>query len=612
MRDELRRFVAGEILPLSLLMIWILAGAAILPGARAETAADLGALGPLIWSSFLGGEGIDHANCLCLDAEGNAFVGGKTRSVGFPNTRGLYEEHPFGGSEAFVAKFNAKGDELIWCRTLGGSADEDLFALCIAESGALYCAGVTTSEDFPTTPGSFQREHRGFTDLFVAALDPENGELHWSTLLGGSRAEMMRFHLLCDDEGHPILAGSTSSEDFPTTSGAYDESFNGGAADVFVTKLDASGSCLHWSSFLGGERSDLGLTLAMDPEGDLLLAGATQSPDFPVVPGSFDVTLGGGCDSFVAKLSADGRRLIWASYLGGDGESSSEEARALAVDGRGNPVLAGVTSSADFPTTPNGFEPKHSGVLDGFVCKLDATGSRLLWSTFIGGVGDDRIEVLALDVAGRPLLAGSSASFNYPTTADAFSRSHAGGELDVVASCLDATGSKLLWSSFLGGSAEDMAFALAFVSPAEFLLAGLTGSATGKYFPVTPGSYDETHNGWDDAFVCKLSLSKSTDSRSSGDAVRKPCLNAKHPDPDHTQTEIRFELSMGAKVTLAIYDPSGCRLRTLIRGEHFEEGDHRLFWDGRDEAGRNLASGIYLYRLEVGSRLLSGKMLLLK
>jgi hypothetical protein len=556
----------------------------------------------LAWSSFLGGDGIDEATCACLDDAGLPVIAGMTRLGYFPGLTGSLEADAEGASQAFVARFSADGGELLWCRLLGGSGDDTAFALAANGSGGLLVAGVTWSVDFPTSARAFDRTLNGPSDLFLAELDANSGVLRWSSYLGGGGTEMMRASLLVDGAGNPVLAGSTSSVDFPATPGVVGESYGGGVRDAFVTKFAADGSRLLWSSFLGGESSDLGLALTSGPEGELLLAGATRSADFPVTPGAHDTLLGGGGDAFVARLSGDGRRLLWAGFLGGEDGNGHEEITGIAVDAAGNPLLAGVTSSLDFPTTPGAYDRSPGGNLDGFCAMLDASGGRLLWSSLLGGVGDDRIESLSLDRLGRPLLTGSSSSLDYPTTPDAFSRHHAGGETDAVLSRLDAAGSALQWSSFLGGDDDDYAFALASGKGGSCLLAGLAGAGGGKPFPGTPGAYDESHNGLTDAFLCKFALPARI--RESG-----ALLQASHVD---SRWEIRFCLEKAGSASLRLFDTAGREVRTLMATRHCPAGERKLSWDGRDDRGRALASGIYLARFESTGGTRTRKLVLLR
>ncbi len=556
----------------------------------------------LTWSGFLGGAGFDEADAACFDDEGLPVVAGMTRSGDFPGTAAEVSVPDTASGDAYVARFSADGASLLWCRVFGGGDTDAALAVRPSGSGGLIVAGITYSADFPVTPGAFDTEYGGHGDLFVAELDARTGAIRWSGLLGGEGAELMSPSLHVEESGRIVVAGSTGSRDFPVNVG----SVGGGGTDVFAAKLAADGSRLLWSTRFGGGASDLCLALAPSMSGDLLLAGTTRSPDFPVTPGAWDTTLGGGGDAFVARLSREGG-LLWCSFLGGDDSNARESVAAIAGDRRGGVVVAGATSSPDFPATPwiHGHTP--AGDLDAFCAGLSSDGDRLLWSRLIGGGGDDRALSLSLDRLGRPLLAGSTGSRDFPTTPDAIAGTHAGGETDAFLIRIDPAGGAPLWSSYLGGGGDDHGFALAAGRPGVHLLVGLTDTEPSTPFPSTPGVYDATANGRGDAFLCKVIL-PSLDTRPRPElqepvAVMPPVRPGPRP-------EIRFVLQRAGVASLALFDPSGRKVR-VFRGAPIEAGERTVAWDGRDDAGRRLPSGVYLARLSVGGESSSRKVLLL-
>jgi hypothetical protein len=218
------------------------------------------------------------------------------------------------------------------------------------------------------------------------------------------------------------VGGSTRSSNFPTTSGAFDPTHNGGAFDTlfdaFATKLNAAGSRLIYSTFLGGRDIDFGDGLAIDGAGNAYVSGGTLSSNFPTTSGAFDRTRAGS-DAFVTKLNAAGSRLVYSTFVGG---GAGEGAAAIAVDGANRPWVTGGTSSVNFPTTTGGFDRSLDGPSDVFVTRLNATGSRLLFSTFLGGGRSENGRDLALDTAGNAYVTGTTFSANFPTTQSAFDR----------------------------------------------------------------------------------------------------------------------------------------------------------------------------------------------
>jgi hypothetical protein len=265
---------------------------------------------------------------------------------------------------------------------------------------------------------------------------------------------------------------------------------------------------LIYSTFLGGSEYDRAHAIALDSANNSYVAGSTRSGDFPTTPGANDTSYNGGGawpdDVFVCKLSADGTTLQYSTFLGG---SSSDEGLAIALDQAGNSHVAGSTDSSDFPTTPGTYDTSHNGDGDGFVCKLSADGTTLLYATFLGGSGSEGSRAIALDQANNSYVTGSTDSSDFSTTPGAYDTSHNGGGYDCFASKLSADGTTLLYSTFLGGSADDTGSAIA-VDGGDHSY--VTGSTVSSDFPTTPGAYDKSHNAHWDGFVCKLSADGTT------------------------------------------------------------------------------------------------------
>jgi hypothetical protein len=301
------------------------------------------------------------------------------------------------------------------------------------------------------------------------------------------------------------VAGQTKSSDFPTTGSAFDRTFNIDTCprcgidqyDAFVAKLNASGSGLVYSTFLGGFDLDDALAIAIDGSGNAYIGGETGSSNFPTTAGAFDTTRNGAFDAFVTKLNASGSALVYSTYLGG---LEVEFVVGAAVDASGNAYMAGITRSADFPTTPGAFDTTQNGLFDVFVTKLNATGSALEYSTFIGGLDFDNAGDLAIDAGGNAYVAGATISPDYPTTAGAFDRTLDGG--DAFVTKLNPAGSALLYSTFVGGTDSDGAADVIVDASGN---AWITGSTTSADFPTTPGTaFDTTSNGGSDAFLAQL------------------------------------------------------------------------------------------------------------
>lgn len=327
-----------------------------------------------------------------------------------------------------------------------------------------------------------------------------SGTLSWSTLLGGLDNDYPH-GLAVDALDRPVVTGYTRSTNFPVMPGAYD-STHSGSYDVFVAKLDASGSSLRWATFLGGYGEDRPFALALSPGGDILIAGHTYSPDFPTTNGGFDRSLDGVRDAFVARLDSTGAVLLWSTYLGGVG---LERSWSLVVGADDRAVVAGETSSADFPTTAGAHDRTLGGSFDAFVTQLDTGGNSVLWSTFLGGSANDWVQAMVFDTLQRPLVAGTTCSTDFPVTPAAFDRTYHGG-CDAFVAQLSTGGDSLVTSTYLGGSGSDIAHAVG-SRPGRIVVAGSTVSSD---FPVTSQAFDVSYNGGGDAFIAELDDSGTT------------------------------------------------------------------------------------------------------
>lgn len=454
---------------------------------------------PLLdYSTYLGGSGNDQGLDIAVDDAGETYVAGLTSSTDFPTTPGAFQSVPGTG---FVTKLDATGTALVYSTYLGRGVK----AVAVDGSGHAYVTGHA-GPDFPTTPDAFQPAFRGGSDAFVTKLDPTGSALVYSTYLGG-RSPDVGNDVAVDAAGDAYVAGSIQMNfDFPTTPGAFDTTPNG-IVEAFVAKLNATGTALVYSTLLGGAET-WAAGIAVDRDGSAYVTGIHQGAgagNFPTTPGAFDTTYNGGfflqSDAFVTKLDPTGSALVYSTFLGGGRGDEIGEAIVIGEDGRA--YVVGRTDSADFPTTPGALQPALAGGYDAFVTVLDANGEALHSSTYLGGSGLDWGFGIALSGAAHIYVTGHTKSTDFPTTPSAFQPALAGGFSDAFVTRLDATGAALLYSTFLGGSGEDAGRRIAVDGRGYAYVTGMTDSAD---FPTTAAAFDTTFNGgFKDVFVAKIS-----------------------------------------------------------------------------------------------------------
>jgi hypothetical protein len=458
---------------------------------------------PLVFSTFLGGFNWDQAQAIAVDGGGQVYVTGHTKATDFP-MRDAYDDTHNGFTDVFVSKLSDDG-RLLYSTFLGGSGwkRDEALAIAVDDLDQVYVVGFTESTSFPTTFGAYDTTHNGQSETFVTKLSTTGGGLLYSTFLGEAATGVA---VVLDELGHLYVTGSTGSSDFPTTDGAYDTTHNG-SSDAFVMKLEDDGSALVYSTFLGGTHGDEAKAIALAGNGQAYVTGTTISSDFPVTPDAYDqfynyVSAVGRTDTaFVAALNASGSDLVYSTYLGGPAWAD-DEGLAIAVDKSGHAHVAGYTESVDFFTTPGAYDTTYNSYRDLFVVKLETDGSDLVYSTFVGGLGDDTGRGLALDDQGRVYLTGSTNSSDFPTTPEAHDKT-INGLGDVFITAIDASGTALVYSTFLGGSLSDHGFATGLHGAGRVYVTGVTESSN---FP-TLDAFDDTWNaGVVDAFVAKLDL----------------------------------------------------------------------------------------------------------
>jgi len=470
-------------------------------GYRADTTLVIDPV--LAYSSYLGGSDRDAGFSVAVDAGGNVYVSGATASVDFP-TRNPEQPNNAGGYDAFVTKLDPTGN-VVFSTYLGGSGDENNFHSGVEASGVavdsvgnVYLVGRTSSVDFPIVNGFLPNYAGGDYDAFVAELSADGSTLLYSTYLGGSANDSGN-GIAVDSVGAVYVTGGTRSDtDFPITAGAY-QRFSNGQLDAFVTKIDPTQVGLAsriYSTFLGGTGNDRGTAIAVDAFGNAYVTGRTDSTDFPTNPPQSSYN--GAVDAFVTELSADGSALNYSIYLGGSG---LDVGNGIVVDSAGNAYVTGETGSPDFPVT-NGYQTAKGGSSDAFVTEIAPGGTVVVYSSFFGGAALDRGTGIALDPTGHVLITGETSSDDFPQL-NAFQTARAGGK-DAFLAQFDTSQvgqASLLYSSCLGGSANDIAYGMAVDPSGNAWVVGQTSSTD---FPVVNATYAPYQGGPTDAFISEI------------------------------------------------------------------------------------------------------------
>ncbi len=394
---------------------------------------------------------------------------------------------------------------------LGGSGFDHGNAIAVDAAGNIYVAGGTGSANF-TTANAAQSNFGGAFDCFIAKLNPTGSALIYSTYLGGSGGDAC-LGMALDSSGNVYLTGLSSSPNFPTVNPAQ-PNFGGGASDAFVAKLNANGSSLAYSTYLGGSGSDIGNGLVVDANGAAYVIGDTSSTDFPTKNALQQTYGGGGGDGFVVKAQPDGAALVYSTFLGG---GAVDQGFGIAVDASGDAYVSGVTTSPNFPLA-NALQQNPGGGSDLFVAKLNASGAGLVYPTYLGGSAGDAQGVpgnpIAVDAAGAVYLTGFTTSRNFPT-ANPLQAGFGGGEGDAFVTKINANGSALVYSTYLGGSGRENV-----TTPDLFLVqdiavdaagqAYVTGTTGSNNFPTANAVQSSFGGGALDAFVAKLSAGGSS------------------------------------------------------------------------------------------------------
>ena len=374
--------------------------------------ARVNSTGDLTLLVFIGGQGADSASGLASTPGGGVVVVGTTGSADFPVTSGVVQQRLRGRANAFLIKLGAAGN-LEWATFLGGREYDRGLATAVMADGSVVAGGSTSSPDFPAVnplqpPGPAMQD-----DGFLAVLSPDATSLSFATHLGGTSGLDEVRDVAVDGQGNIIAVGATGSADFPVTR-AYQGSFGGGfltcGGDAFITKLSWPSAQVSFSTYLGGDGSDTGESVAVDGSGHVTVAAGTASSNFPTVPGSYAGPPGPE-NMFVTRMAADGSRLLFSSRLPVPGSPTPAcmlppQGLRVRLDRDARSWAVGSTSASTFPVV-NPLQAGLRGPSDGFLSALSSDGSQLEFSTFLGGAGADALRDVAISPAGAVFVAGT-------------------------------------------------------------------------------------------------------------------------------------------------------------------------------------------------------------
>ncbi|HEV2706997.1 MAG TPA: SBBP repeat-containing protein, partial [Pyrinomonadaceae bacterium] len=483
----------------------------------------------IVYSTYLGGLNPEIARAIAVDASGHAYVTGFTRSDKFP-TLNPVQSTLNGTQDVFVTKLNAEGTALVYSTYLGGSSSEEARGIAVDAEGNAYLTGLTGSTNFPLA-NAIQAAPN---DAFVTKLNETGSALVYSTYIGGTSSEFGEA-IAVDSFGNAYVAGSTFSSNFPTVN-PIQASF-GGFTDAFALKIKADGTAFVYATYLGGSGADIAKGIAVDASGNAYLTGDTSSDKFPTANALQAKNAGGDADSFVTKIDADGAVLVYSTFLGGSG---AEDGEAIAVDAAGNAYVTGVTESIDFPTA-NAVQPANGGTTvlqDAYVTKLDATGSFLVYSTYLGGGGGEIGFGIKVDSSGSAYVVGATGSTNTFPVINALKCARSGGD-DAFVTKFNQKGSGFIYSTYFGGNGDDSGQGIGLDSSGNAYIAGITNSTD---LPVV-NAFQDTFGGgfpFGDAFVTKLNDALSANPCPAPSPTPTP---TPVPTPTPTPTPSTFDFS---------------------------------------------------------------------
>ena len=451
----------------------------------------------LVYSTYLGGSGLDQATSLVVGPTGDAYVSGMTSSTNFP-VQGMPASTNGGGQDLFVTKMSLAGNALTYSTYIGGVGTEVANDIAVSGAGTVYITGSTTSINYPVVTPTIAAQLGG-TDAFLTKLTAAGNAIEFSTYWGSTGFEEGTA-VAVDPADNAYIAGNTSAADFPTQTPF--QAALAGATDGFMTKFSVAGNSIVYSTYLGGASDDRIFDMAVADDAAVFVAGSSTSANFPTTSASVQPALAGGRDGFLTHFSLAGNALLYSTFIGGSG---TDEVFGMIIDAPMNAYLTGRTTSTNFPTLTPLQQSNGGGANDAFVTKINPPGVAIVYSTYLGGAGDDQGQGIDVDGFGNGFVTGSTTSQNFPTRAPL--QAALGGMSDAFVSKLNLTGSALIYSTYLGGVAKDEGFGIGVDLLGSAYVAGFTESS--NFAVVNP--FQAAFGGVRDAFVSKLVENNDSD-----------------------------------------------------------------------------------------------------
>jgi hypothetical protein len=467
---------------------------------------------PVLHAGYLGGDQNDSANAIAVDAQGNVWIAGSSSStVSLTDQYAPIQNAPAGARDAFVARLtpDASGRLILtyWTQ-LGGTDDDEATAITVGADGFVYVAGYTASIDFPRAGASVQDAFGGETDAFAAKIRIEDSGLDalWYSQYYGGNGRDVANGVAIDSAGAIYIAGQSLSDALPGVEGVGLQCCRRGGSEGFVAKFNpGSSSSLAYGTFLGGTSTDVIHAIAVDADGNVLVAGYTSSGDFPVTGGAYQDFMRSGTDAFLVKI--DPRRtlldgLVYGTFIGG---GALDSARAIALAEGGDVWIGGYTASLDFPVTPDAWNTGNSGEVDGFLARFRLSSpdpsQSLVYASYFGGRGSDIVYSIAAGSGAAVALTGYTYSDDFPLSEPDGVAARPLQGAEAFMSYLDTAQSgrgALRYSAVIGGSNTDTATAIAIDRAGDLYATGYTRSAN---LPVTDGSTKLSPGGSSQSFV---------------------------------------------------------------------------------------------------------------